>query len=46
MAPILRAAVIEDLPNGATTVWSFDALDRQANRLANTLAGLGVQPGE
>jgi fatty-acyl-CoA synthase/long-chain acyl-CoA synthetase len=41
-----RAAVIEDPPNGATTVWSFDELERQANRLANTLAGLGVRPGE
>jgi fatty-acyl-CoA synthase/long-chain acyl-CoA synthetase len=41
-----RAAVIEDPPNGPTTVWGFDELNRQANRLANTLAGLGVRPGE
>ncbi|UCE86997.1 MAG: AMP-binding protein [Deltaproteobacteria bacterium] len=41
-----RAALIEDPPNGPTTVWSFAELDRQTNRLANTLSALGVQPGQ
>lgn len=41
-----RAAVIEDPPSGPVTTWSFDALNRQANRLGNAVLALGVRPGE
>ena len=41
-----KAAVVDDRPGAPVTVWSFAELNRQANRLANLLLGLGVAPGE
>jgi acyl-CoA synthetase (AMP-forming)/AMP-acid ligase II len=40
-----KPAVIDDRGDGAPAViWSFSELERQANRLANVLLGLGVAP--
>ncbi|HUG35728.1 MAG TPA: AMP-binding protein [Candidatus Limnocylindrales bacterium] len=41
-----KPAVIEDRPGGSPTVWTFAELNREANRLANALLGLGVRPGD
>ncbi|MGH7324684.1 MAG: AMP-binding protein [Candidatus Rokuibacteriota bacterium] len=41
-----KPAVIEDRPDGRRTIWTYAALNRQANRLANLLLALGVQPGD
>jgi len=41
-----KPAVVDDRPGAPVTVWSFAELNRQANRLANLLLGLGVDPGE
>src|SRR5262245_20453644 len=41
-----RPAVIDDRPDGRITAWTFAELNRQANRLANALLALGVQPGD
>jgi len=41
-----KPAVVDDRPDGTRVVWSFAELDRQANRLANALLGLGVRPGD
>ena len=41
-----RLAVIEDPPGGPATRLSFDALNREANRLGNALRALGVEPGD
>ena len=41
-----KPAVIEDRPDGPLTVWTFAELNRQANRLANALLGLGVKAGD
>src|SRR5262245_38737758 len=41
-----KPAVIDDRPGAATVTWSFAQLDRESNRLANTLLGLGVMPGD
>jgi len=41
-----KLAVIDDRPGHPVILWSFDALNRQANRLGNALLGLGVRPGE
>jgi len=41
-----KPAVIEDRPDGATLVWSYGELNRQANRLAHVFRDLGLEPGE
>jgi long-chain acyl-CoA synthetase len=41
-----KAAVVEDRPGAPVTTWTFAELNRQANRLAHVLLGLGVKPGE
>jgi fatty-acyl-CoA synthase/long-chain acyl-CoA synthetase len=41
-----KPAVIDDRPDGHRTVWSYAELERQANRTAHAIAGLGVRPGE
>ena len=41
-----KPAVVDDRPGAPVTVWSFAELNRQANRLAHVLLGLGVKPGE
>jgi fatty-acyl-CoA synthase/long-chain acyl-CoA synthetase len=41
-----KPALIDDRPGRRPATWSFGELDRQANRVANALLGLGVQPGE
>ena len=41
-----KPAVIDDRPGHPEVRWSFDELNRQANRLGNALHGLGVRPGE
>lgn len=41
-----RIAVIDDRPGVALTRWSFAELNEQVNRLANTLSGIGVAPGD
>jgi acyl-CoA synthetase (AMP-forming)/AMP-acid ligase II len=41
-----KPAVIDDRPDGALTVWTFTELNRQANRLANALLGLGTKAGD
>lgn len=40
-----KAAVIEDLPDGRTRIWSFEDLEHHANRLGRALLAQGVQPG-
>jgi acetyl-CoA synthetase len=39
-------ALIEIDPSGKTTEWSFEAISRLANRLANALAGHGLSRGD
>src|SRR5262245_42790358 len=41
-----KPAVIHDRPDGATLVWSYAELNRQANRLADVFRDLGLKPGE
>ncbi len=41
-----KLAVIDDRPGQPVIAWSFDELNRQANRLGNALLGLGIRPGE
>jgi len=41
-----KPAVIDDRPGRPVTRWTFDELNRQANRLGNALHALGVRPGE
>ena len=41
-----KPAVIDDRPGRPVMRWSFDALNRQANRLGNVLLDLGVRPGQ
>jgi len=42
-----KPAVVDDRPGApAPEIWSFAELNRQANRLANALQGLGVVAGE
>jgi acyl-CoA synthetase (AMP-forming)/AMP-acid ligase II len=41
-----KPAVVDDRPDAPVTTWSFAELNRQANRLAHVLLGLGVKPGE
>jgi len=41
-----KPAVIDDRSGHPAIRWSFDELNRQANRLGNALLGLGVRPGE
>ncbi|MFM8713191.1 MAG: class I adenylate-forming enzyme family protein [Actinomycetota bacterium] len=40
-----KPAVIDDRPNGAITEWNFTQLEEAANRLANVMLQLGLQPG-
>jgi fatty-acyl-CoA synthase/long-chain acyl-CoA synthetase len=41
-----KPAAIEDRPGGPVVSWSYGELNRQANRVANLMLGLGVQPGD
>jgi fatty-acyl-CoA synthase/long-chain acyl-CoA synthetase len=41
-----KPAVIDDRPGQGPAVWTFAALNAQANRLGNALHALGVQPGQ
>jgi fatty-acyl-CoA synthase/long-chain acyl-CoA synthetase len=41
-----KPAAIEDRPGGAVVSWTYDELNRRANRLANVMLGLGVQPSD
>ena len=41
-----KLAVVDDRPDGRVTAWTFTELNRQANRLAHALLGLGVRPGD
>jgi len=41
-----KTAVVEDLPSGDTRVWSFDALEANANKLGRVFLDHGVQPRE
>ncbi|RIK98141.1 MAG: hypothetical protein DCC71_21170 [Proteobacteria bacterium] len=41
-----KPAVIDDRPGHEPLVWTFAELDRQANRLANAFAKIGIRPGE
>ncbi len=41
-----KPAVIDDRPGHPLITWSFDELNRQANRLGNALHQLGVRPGQ
>jgi fatty-acyl-CoA synthase/long-chain acyl-CoA synthetase len=38
-----KLALIDDRPDGTVTAWTYDELNRQANRLANVFRDLGVQ---
>ncbi len=39
-----KPAAIDDRKGGAVAAWSYAELNRQANRLANAMQGLGVRP--
>jgi fatty-acyl-CoA synthase/long-chain acyl-CoA synthetase len=39
-----KPAAIEDRPGGPVVTWTYAELNRQANRVANMMLGLGVQP--
>jgi fatty-acyl-CoA synthase/long-chain acyl-CoA synthetase len=39
-----KPGAIEDRPDGTVRSWTYDELNRQANRLANVMLGLGVGP--
>jgi fatty-acyl-CoA synthase/long-chain acyl-CoA synthetase len=39
-----KPAAIDDRKDGAVVQWTFAELNREANRLANALLGLGVRP--
>ena len=39
-----KPAAIEDRPGGPVVTWTYGELNRQANRVANMMLGLGVQP--
>lgn len=41
-----KLAVIDDRPDGTVTVWTFEELEAQANRVANLLLKLGAGPGQ
>ena len=41
-----KPALIHDRPDGVVVRWSFAELEREANRLANVLASLGLRRGE
>src|SRR5262245_66589454 len=41
-----KPAVIHDRPDGATLVWSYAELNRQAHRLGHVFRELGLKPGE
>ncbi len=41
-----KPAVIDDRPDGTVTMLTWMQLNEQANRLANTLLGVGVKPGD
>lgn len=41
-----KLALVEDRPGQAPRTWSYAALERDANRLANALLGLGLRPGD
>jgi acyl-CoA synthetase (AMP-forming)/AMP-acid ligase II len=41
-----KPAVIDDRPGQPVVRWTFDELNRQANKLGNALHALGVRPGE
>jgi fatty-acyl-CoA synthase/long-chain acyl-CoA synthetase len=41
-----KPAVVDDRPGRPPLVWSFAELNRQVNRLAHVLRGLGLAPGE
>ena len=41
-----KLAVIEDRPGQPVIQWSFDTLNREANRLGNVLLEAGVRPGQ
>jgi fatty-acyl-CoA synthase/long-chain acyl-CoA synthetase len=41
-----KPAVVDDRPGGPITTLTFGELDREANRLANVLLGLGLRPAD
>ncbi len=41
-----KLALIEDRPGQAARSWTYAALERETNRLANALAGFGLRAGE
>jgi acyl-CoA synthetase (AMP-forming)/AMP-acid ligase II len=41
-----KLAVVDDRPGHAASTWTWDRLNREANRLGNAFHGLGVRPGE
>src|SRR5215472_18371742 len=41
-----KLAVVDDRPGATVVSWTYAQLEAEANRLANTLASLGVGPGQ
>jgi acetyl-CoA synthetase len=41
-----KIAMIHETESGKVETWTFRQIQQSANRLANALEGLGIQPGE
>lgn len=41
-----KLALVEDRPGQGPRSWTYAALERESNQLANALLGLGLRPGD